>query len=73
VFAKTSVVSETQTGSFLTRGDDWKPPRFNFHKYLLDRARKPVVVFESAAEPEDRRVTTQTHTLLVRIRLVCLR
>jgi hypothetical protein len=35
VFAKTSVVSETQTGSFLTRGDDWKPPRFNFHKYLL--------------------------------------
>ena len=72
MFAKTSVVSETQTGSFLTRGDDWKPPRFNFHKYLLDRAGKPVVVFESAAEPEDRRVTA-VQIVALRIRLVCLR
>jgi glutathione peroxidase len=65
MFAKTSVLGgkanplyralATQTG---------KPPRWNFHKYLLDRSGQPVAVFESAVEPEDSRITSQIEKLL---------
>ena len=41
-----------------------KPPRWNFHKYLLDRAGQPVQVFESAVEPADPRITSQIEKLL---------
>src|SRR5215471_11131915 len=57
MFAKTSVVGTNANALFqelsATTG---KPPRWNFHKYLLDRTGKPVAVFESAVEPEDRKV-----------------
>lgn len=65
MFAKTSVVGANANALFqelsATTG---KPPRWNFHKYLLDRTGKPVAVFESAVEPEDRKVTTQIEKLL---------
>jgi glutathione peroxidase len=41
-----------------------KAPRWNFHKYLVDRAGQPVAVFESAVEPEDRQVIAQIEKLL---------
>jgi glutathione peroxidase len=66
VFAKTSVVGPkanpfykelaTKTG---------KAPRWNFHKYLLDKAGEPVAAFESAVEPEDRRITAEIEKLLI--------
>jgi len=66
VFAKTSVVGANANPVFRELvARTGKPPRWNFHKYLLDRAGKPVTVFENAVEPEDRRVTAQIHTLLV--------
>jgi glutathione peroxidase len=66
IFAKTSVVGPkanplyralaTQTG---------KPPRWNFHKYLLDRSGQPVAAFESAVQPEDARLTAHIEKLLL--------
>jgi glutathione peroxidase len=41
-----------------------KPPRWNFHKYVLDRAGQPLAVFESAVDPADPRVTSQIEKLL---------
>jgi len=41
-----------------------QPPRWNFYKYLIDRKGQVAAVFESAVEPEDRRVTTQIEKLL---------
>src|SRR5688572_11792765 len=65
VFAKTSVVGARANPLFsqLAAGTG-KPPRWNFYKYLIDRDGQPVAVFESAVEPEDRRVTAQIEKLL---------
>ena len=65
VFAKTSVVGVNANPLFreLT-AKTGKPPRWNFHKYLLDRVAQPVAAFESAVEPEDRQVTAQIEKLL---------
>ena len=65
VFAKTPVVGANANPLFkeLT-AKTGKPPRWNFHKYLLDRTGQPVAVFESAIEPEDRQVTSQIDKLL---------
>ena len=66
MFTKTSVVGANANALFQELvAKTGKPPRWNFHKYLLDRAGQPIAVFESAVEPEDRRVTTQIETLLV--------
>ena len=66
VFAKTSVVGANANPLFYElAAKTGKPPRWNFHKYLLDRAAQPVAVFESAVEPGDRRVTAQIEKLLV--------
>ena len=66
MFAKTSVVGANANKFFreLT-AKTGKPPRWNFHKYLLNRAGEPVAVFESAVEPADPRVTSQIEKLLV--------
>jgi len=65
MFAKTSVAGKNANPLYrelaMLTG---KPPRWNFHKYLLDKAGQPVAVFESAVEPEDRRVTSQIEKLL---------
>jgi glutathione peroxidase len=65
VFAKTPLVGANANPLFkeLT-AKTGKPPRWNFHKYLLDRTGQPVAVFESAIEPEDRQVTSQIDKLL---------
>ena len=65
VFAKTAVVGANANPLFkeLT-AKTGKPPRWNFHKYLLDRTGQPVAVFESAIEPEDRQVTSEIDKLL---------
>jgi glutathione peroxidase len=65
VFAKTVVVGAKANPLFRElAARTGKPPRWNFHKYLLDRKGQPVAVFESAVEPEDRRLTSQIEKLL---------
>ena len=65
MFAKTSVAGESANPLYRTLATlTGKPPRWNFHKYLLDRAGQPVAVFESAVEPADSRVTSQIEKLL---------
>jgi glutathione peroxidase len=65
VFAKTSVVGANANPLYRAlAAQTGKPPRWNFHKYLLDRAAQPAAVFESAVEPEDRRITSQIDKLL---------
>ena len=66
VFAKTSVVGANANPLYRAlAAKTGKPPRWNFHKYLLDRAGQPVAVFESAVEPEDPRVTAEIEKLLI--------
>jgi glutathione peroxidase len=65
MFAKTSVVGGDANPLYRALAvRTGKPPRWNFHKYLLNRAGQPVAVFESAVEPEDPRVTSQIEKLL---------
>jgi glutathione peroxidase len=65
VFAKTTVVGANANPLYRALAErTGKPPRWNFHKYLLDRKGQPVAVFESAVEPEDGRVVTQIEKLL---------
>lgn len=65
VFAKTSVIGARANPLFRElAAKTGKPPRWNFHKYLLDRSGQPVAVFESAVEPEDKRVVSQIEKLL---------
>jgi glutathione peroxidase len=65
VFAKTGVVGANANPLFRElAAKTAKPPRWNFHKYLLDRGAQPVAVFESAVAPEDRLITLQIEKLL---------
>jgi glutathione peroxidase len=65
VFAKTSVVGASANPFYRAlAAQTGKPPRWNFHKYLLDRSGQPVAVFESAVEPADGRVAAQIEKLL---------
>jgi glutathione peroxidase len=65
MFAKTSVVGANANPLYRElAAKTGKPPRWNFHKYLLDRAGQPVAAFESAVEPADSRLTSQIEKLL---------
>jgi len=65
VFAKTAVVGANANPLFRElSAKTKKPPQWNFHKFLLDKASQPVAAFESAVEPEDRRITVQIEKLL---------
>jgi glutathione peroxidase len=65
MFAKTAVVGANANPLFRElAAKTGKPPRWNFHKYLIDRAGQPVAAFESAVEPDDPRVTAQIEKLL---------
>ena len=65
VFAKTSVVGSKANPLFRElAAKTGKPPRWNFQKYLVNRAGQPVAAFESAVEPEDSRLTAQVEKLL---------
>ena len=66
VFAKTAVVGANANPLFRElSAKTKKPPQWNFHKYLLDKAGQPVAAFESAVEPEDRRITAEIEKLLL--------
>ena len=65
MFAKTSVVGVTANPLYRAlAAKTGKPPRWNFHKYLLDRSGQPVAAFESAVDPEDPRLTGRIDKLL---------
>jgi len=65
MFAKTSVVGAKANPLFRAlSAQTGKPPRWNFHKYLLDRAGRPVAAFDSAVEPEDQEITSQIEKLI---------
>jgi len=65
MFAKTSVVGANANPLYRAlAARTGKPPRWNFHKYLLDRPGQPVAAFESAVEPADPRLTAQIDKLL---------
>ena len=65
LFAKTAVVGANANPLFRElSAKTKKPPQWNFHKYLLDRSGQPVAAFESAVEPEDRRITAEIEKLL---------
>jgi glutathione peroxidase len=66
IFAKTSVVGANANPLFHElAARTGKPPRWNFHKYLLDGAGQPAAVFESAVEPADPRLTAVLERLLI--------
>jgi len=65
VFAKTAVVGASANPLFRELAAKTKKlPQWNFHKYLLDKAAQPLAAFESAVEPEDRRITSEIDKLL---------
>jgi glutathione peroxidase len=65
MFTKTSVVGANANPLFRDlAAKTGKPPRWNFHKYLLDRTGQPVAAFDSAVEPADPKVTSQIEKLL---------
>jgi glutathione peroxidase len=65
VFEKTSVVGANANPLFRElAAKTGKPPRWNFHKYLIDRTGQPVAAFESAVEPDDARLISQIEELL---------
>jgi glutathione peroxidase len=65
MFAKTSVVGAKANPLYRAlAAQTGKAPRWNFHKYLIDRAGRPAAVFESAVAPADARVSAQIEKLL---------
>lgn len=67
MFAKTSVVGQTAHPFFaaLARASG-QAPKWNFHKYLVDRDGKVVASFPSAVAPLDRGLTERIEQLLAR-------
>jgi glutathione peroxidase len=67
MFAKTSVAGAGANPLYRALASKTgKPPRWNFHKYLLDRVGQPVAAFESGVVPEDPRLTAQIEKLLLK-------
>lgn len=67
MFAKTTVVGAKSNPLFRElAARTGQPPRWNFHKYLVDRNGQPIAAFESAVEPEDARITARIEKLLAR-------
>jgi glutathione peroxidase len=65
MFAKSGVVGQTANPFFaaLTR-ETGEAPKWNFHKYLIDRQGRAVASFPSAVDPLDRRLTSRIEQLL---------
>jgi glutathione peroxidase len=67
VFAKSSVVGTNANAVFrelaATTGS---APRWNFHKYLVDRSGMPVAAFATRVEPLDPKLTREIERLLAR-------
>jgi len=65
MFAKSGVVGQTANPFFaaLTR-ETGEAPKWNFHKYLIDRQGRAVASFPSVVDPLDRRLTGRIEQLL---------
>jgi glutathione peroxidase len=65
MFAKSTVKGGSANPLFATlTKDTGQAPRWNFHKYLINREGKVVASFPSQVEPLDTRVTSQIEALL---------
>lgn len=65
MFEKSSVVGEKRNALFAElHRRTGQPPRWNFHKYLIDRDGKRVLSFESAVSPDDRRLVQEMKRML---------
>lgn len=65
MFAKTSVARGSVNPLYqrLTAASN-SPPRWNFHKYLIDRTGQRVVAYPSVVEPDDARLVKEIERLL---------
>jgi glutathione peroxidase len=65
MFAKTGVVGQTANPLFAALArETGEAPKWNFHKYLIDRQGRAVASLPSAVEPLDRRLTSRIEQLL---------
>ena len=65
VFAKTAVVGSNANSLYRQLAmRTGQPPRWNFHKYLIDKSGQQITAFESAVGPDDRRLIAQIEKLL---------
>jgi len=65
VFAKTTVVGVNANALYRQlAARTGQPPAWNFHKYLVDKSGARIQAFESAVEPEDRRLIGEIEKLL---------
>lgn len=65
MFAKTSVRGEKANPFFAAlAGATGQPPKWNFHKYLIDRQGRVVKSFPSLVEPLDARLTKEIEAAL---------
>jgi len=65
MFARSSVKGDAANPLFVALArDTGQAPRWNFHKYLIDRQGKVVASFPSQVEPLDKRLTGQIESLL---------
>jgi glutathione peroxidase len=66
MFAKSSVAQGTGANPLyaMLAARTGQRPRWNFHKYLIDRSGEKVLSFESAVTPEDRRLLAEVERML---------
>jgi glutathione peroxidase len=65
VFAKTAVIGSKANPLYRQLASSTgQPPKWNFHKYLVDKSGQQITAFESAVEPEDRGLIAQIEKLL---------
>jgi glutathione peroxidase len=65
MFAKSSVRGEKANPLFgALAAATGEPPKWNFHKYLIDRQGRPVKAFPSRVEPLDARLTKEIEAAL---------
>jgi len=65
MFAKSSVAGPSANPFFVALAkSSGQPPKWNFHKYLIDRNGKVVAQFPSDTAPLDKAVTSQIERLL---------
>jgi len=65
IFSKSAVTGSQANPLFAALAKaTGQPPRWNFHKYLVDRSGKPVAAFPSKVEPTDPQVTREIERLL---------
>lgn len=65
MFSKTSVRGDKANPFFAALADaTGQPPRWNFHKYLIDRQGRVVKAFPSKVEPLDGRLTREIEAAL---------